>query len=47
MANDSILILLLQLIELKNEIIKLLKENNIDENLIEEIIIYFKENFGV
>lgn len=47
MANDSISILLLQLIELKNEIIKLLKENNIDENLIEEIIIYFKENFGV
>lgn len=47
MSNDSISILLLQLIELKNEIIKLLKENNIDENLIEEIIIYFKENFGV
>lgn len=47
MANDSISILLLQVIELKNEIIKLLKENNIDENLIEEIIIYFKENFGV
>lgn len=47
MANDSISILLLLLIELKNEIIQLLEENNIDENLIEEIIIYFKEYFDI
>lgn len=47
MANDSISILLLLLIELKNDIIQLLEENNIDENLIEEIIIYFKEYFDI